>query len=359
MKIVYVIPKLKKTGVVNVMLNMISKLSDQDIMDIFVVVLDASYMDSELIKYLEDKDVAIYRVNNGSYYKLGTVNKLQSIIDNIKPNVVHSHSLVADFFCRNLKRSETQLVSTVHTDAENEFLASYIKPVANLLVRLQIMSLKKFDRVFAVSNAVASYLNKYDVPSTVIWNGVSDVKVNAVNLIGGKMKCVIAANLTGNKNLEPLLDFFAVKPEYDFYLLGDGPLKDKFTAEYPQNNIHFLGRVSNVREYLAACDIYVSASVSEGLSMSTIEAMSQNIALVLSDIPGHRDLRQEDTAYIQFFNLNNVSNTIQSAINKIEANNIEYCDTRLTYLKYFTDKVMATAYLDEYNAERGEMDVKV
>lgn len=50
------------------------------------------------------------------------------------------------------------------------------------------------------------------------------------------------------------------------------------------------GQVTNMPVWYAACDAYVSASHSEGMSFSVLEAMYAGLPVVLSQVKGHTDL---------------------------------------------------------------------
>jgi glycosyltransferase involved in cell wall biosynthesis len=53
----------------------------------------------------------------------------------------------------------------------------------------------------------------------------------------------------------------------------------------------------DVRTYYAAADVFVSASVGEGLPLAVMEAVATGTAVVASDIPGHRALDPGTGAY--------------------------------------------------------------
>ncbi|MFC1901639.1 glycosyltransferase family 4 protein [Chloroflexota bacterium] len=80
-------------------------------------------------------------------------------------------------------------------------------------------------------------------------------------------------------------------PEARAILCGDGSLrgelerfvKDKGLNEY----VHFAGFVKNddLPYYLASADVYVSCSLSDGTSLSLLEAMACGLPVVVSDVP--------------------------------------------------------------------------
>lgn len=57
------------------------------------------------------------------------------------------------------------------------------------------------------------------------------------------------------------------------------------------DKVRFLGWIKNPAEYLYAADLYVMCSTHEGFSIAALEAMACGLHLLLTDVPGLRDLR--------------------------------------------------------------------
>lgn len=60
------------------------------------------------------------------------------------------------------------------------------------------------------------------------------------------------------------------------------------------DSIRFLGNREKVRDYLAASDVFVMSSRYEGLGNAALEAMGCKLPAILYDVPGLRDLIQND-----------------------------------------------------------------
>ena len=112
---------------------------------------------------------------------------------------------------------------------------------------------------------------------------------------------VCAAEFSKRKNQTLLLQTLARLPE-NYYLLlpGDGALLQECKAEAETLGIssrsRFPGRISDVRGALAAADICVSASRSEGLPFAVMEAMHTALPCVLTRVKGHEDLLEGSSA---------------------------------------------------------------
>jgi len=76
--------------------------------------------------------------------------------------------------------------------------------------------------------------------------------------------------------------------EAHLLLVGDGPEREillaKAEAAGVAAKIHFAGQQNEVGSYLAAMDLYVNSSLSEGMSLSILEAMASGLPLVVTDV---------------------------------------------------------------------------
>jgi len=107
------------------------------------------------------------------------------------------------------------------------------------------------------------------------------------------------------RNLEPVygIEYFLealphiVKehPKTRVILCGDGSLRNKLEQLVRDNgltnHVHFAGFVKNedLPEYLGAADVYVSSSLSDGTSLSLLEAMGCGLPVVVTDLPTNRE----------------------------------------------------------------------
>lgn len=103
--------------------------------------------------------------------------------------------------------------------------------------------------------------------------------------------------LAPEKNLSGLLAAFAQArqsvPELQLLVIGDGPSRAAFQQQAAQQaGVHFTGAVpyEQVPATLAAADLFITASTSEVLPMSMIEALAAGLPLVAMQSPAARDL---------------------------------------------------------------------
>ncbi len=78
------------------------------------------------------------------------------------------------------------------------------------------------------------------------------------------------------------------------FVVGDGPMLQKTKRETNklglENNVEFFGSKDNVKPFYKACDVELICSLSEGLTLTTYEAMSMKKPVVSADIGGQSEL---------------------------------------------------------------------
>jgi glycosyltransferase involved in cell wall biosynthesis len=113
--------------------------------------------------------------------------------------------------------------------------------------------------------------------------------------------CVCVANLYQVKGLEALIHAAALLraefPSIQFLVVGEGNQRQELQSLATQLGVselvRFVGRQPDVRPFLAAADIGVLTSHSEGSSNSVLEYMAMSLPSIVSDIPANRELLDE------------------------------------------------------------------
>ena len=123
----------------------------------------------------------------------------------------------------------------------------------------------------------------------------------ALGLPPDAFAAVCAAEFSPRKNQADLIRALALLPPDVFLLLpGDGELRTHCRALADRlgvgGRVILPGYLPDVRKALAAADICISASRSEGLPFAVMEAMACGLPCVLSDVKGHRDLLEDAEA---------------------------------------------------------------
>lgn len=338
-KILYLVPSLKKVGPTNQLYNLISSL-DKTKFDITVITFSNKEQDEEYTKFL-NLGLTICQLNFRSVITvMMDVYKLIRVVDQLNPNIIHTHlfraDLISAFFLKRFTRIATvrgEVTSGKHYLQEFGFLQG------KLYSWLHALALKKINYVIAVSHAVNYDLKKSAIESTVINNGVDlkkffRVDQNTKNDLRRKLNInnfnkvfISVGSLIERKRPEILIkSFLEIKNNryLELLMIGDGTLKSFLEKKYYKyENIKFLGQKDNIANYLQASDYFISTSSAEGLPNSVLEAMGTGLPCILSDIEPHKEILNFDGKFNFLFELDNSKNIILKTNEILEK---DYCE---------------------------------
>ena len=238
-----------------------------------------------------------------SLHKYFEINRLKKLINKINPDLIDAHYLT-DYGILASKINFHPLVITCWGSdiliAPAKFGEKHVKEMEKALTRA--------DLVIVASRYMEEELIKMGINKNIIVNpfGVDVSKFNPHGKKIGAMKEKYGGKkiIINTRNLEPVYDVeclikafsYVIKQNNNVILLicGGGSLEDnlkRLTNNLGMDKyIHFLGKISHERmpNYLRSADIYVSTSLSDGTSISLLEAMTCGIFPIVTDIPGNR-----------------------------------------------------------------------
>jgi glycosyltransferase involved in cell wall biosynthesis len=80
-------------------------------------------------------------------------------------------------------------------------------------------------------------------------------------------------------------------PEARLIVVGDGPLSDELEQQTSELNVKdvviFMGERGDVPRILSGLDLFVLSSLSEGMSITLVEAMAAGLPIVVTDVGGN------------------------------------------------------------------------
>ncbi len=117
----------------------------------------------------------------------------------------------------------------------------------------------------------------------------------------------VVGRLVPGKDVPCVLQALAqLRPEARPWLVvaGDGPQRRSLEAAAAAlgiaDRVRLLGEVEDVAGVLAAADLFVSASRSEGMSNAVLEAWAAGLMTLLSRVPGHVDVARTGAHVVTF-----------------------------------------------------------
>ncbi|SHI81784.1 Glycosyltransferase involved in cell wall bisynthesis [Dethiosulfatibacter aminovorans DSM 17477] len=119
---------------------------------------------------------------------------------------------------------------------------------------------------------------------------------NSLGLTGKDIILIAMGDLIARKNYRASIKAIAKagNRNLQFLICGNGPdldsLKGLAREMNVENQIHFLGFRTDIRELLTIADIFLFSSYQEGLPRSMMEAMSAGLPCISSEVRGNVDL---------------------------------------------------------------------
>ncbi|GGR34304.1 glycosyltransferase [Deinococcus ruber] len=209
------------------------------------------------------------------------------------------------------RKRPVPLVFTAHTQYEQYLhYARVPRRAGTSLMRAHVAAFaRQADRVLVPGRAMAQMLALYGyagevttLPNPVdleVFAAATGKGIRAEYGIPDTAPLVLSlGRLAPEKNLETLLLAFeaarTLRPELRLLVVGDGPSRAALSARAGEGVI-FAGGVpyARVPEILAASDVFLTASESEVLPMSMIEALASGAPLVAAHSPAALDLIQD------------------------------------------------------------------
>lgn len=308
-KILYLVSTFKKSGPLNILYGIVNGL-DKTKFTILIVALSDEKSNS-MQQDFQEMGCEVLCLKNSRLKGLFKNKKIiQRLADQKEVQLCHSHGLRADIINSKLKR--VKRFTTIHNNPYDDYPMKFGKIKGKMMAAKHIKVIAIIDHPIACSYSIAHWFsNENGVKTEVIPNGIvvkdyqkSDDLIQARQLELGlpenKKIMLASGSLIKRKAPEVIIKAFQLLNREDLVLvfIGSGELEEQLRAQYESKNILFKGNVKNVYDYLNKSDYYVSASLSEGLPNSVLEALSMELPVLLSDIPAHREITGDHYPYL-------------------------------------------------------------
>ena len=312
-KILFLIHDLGSGGAEKVLVNLVNNM-DRTKFDISVIALFGGGINEQFLK----PDIHYQTVwpktfpGNSQLMKLLTPKQLHRICIKEKYDIEISYlegpSARVISGCMD---TTTKLISWIHVEQRTK------KVLAGSFRNFKEASFcyNTFHQTVCVSedvrNDFCSILN-YDKTCSVLYNTVESDKIllEALEPVkefinDGMIRLVAVGTLKQSKGYMRLLKI--VKRLWDekylvhLYLLGTGPLQQEMEEYILQNelnnNVTLLGYQKNPYKYVSKCDLFVCASLGEGLSTAATEALIVGTPVCTVEVSGMKEMLGNDNEY--------------------------------------------------------------
>lgn len=275
--------------------------------NIFVVSLANKEDSNSDVKLDADSKAAFYRIDERRRLDFKAMRELKYLLNTHNIDILSCHGYKADiygFILRKFYKCNIKLVTMAH---------GWVTPGVKiqLYYALDKLAIRCFDSIVAVSEGLCREMLKYKIPSrkiAVINNGINAEAFKRTgnrNLFRERLDLSkedfligFIGRLSREKNIETVMlsfrDVLSSFKNAKFLITGDGPERkrlEKLSIDLRMvANVKFIGFQENTREIYSILDLYVSASLKEGLPNSILEAQVVGVPCIAADIAGNSDI---------------------------------------------------------------------
>jgi glycosyltransferase involved in cell wall biosynthesis len=257
------------------------------------------------------RGLTFYEIVERGKFDVRVLRSIRDIVIRHDINLIHSHDYKSDFFAfllkRWLRRKNLALISTAHAWV-------ILGPRGEFYRRCDLMLMKRFDHLIAVSHATKAEMVAGGVPASaisVIHNGI-DTDAWSPRLVVKDLReefglrdafpvVGYVGRIMPEKDLETWLRAAALiarkYPKAAFVLVGEG--RDRVTLEQLTrlacslgiaHRVFFPGYRENLLAVYATFDLFMMSSRREGLPNTILEAMAMGLPVVTTDVAGAKEL---------------------------------------------------------------------
>jgi glycosyltransferase involved in cell wall biosynthesis len=307
MKIIHIIPNLKRGGAERICIDICNELQNQG-HDVLLILFYNKNEYRELTSQLNIRVIpssftpSILKSNNVK------IEKLEKAVAYFKPDIIHSHLYEADLVAFQLKVKNVKFFSHIHSNrkelqanykTENlkqKLIFSFEKRLyKNLLKQKSVYQIAISQDCFNfVTLDLKSPLNKVSLlPNCIDYELFKGLQKSITNLT--EIKLIAVGRFDENKDQLFLIDVLRkLTPNFKLIFLGQGVLLKKVQNYVVENNLQkqviFKGIVTNPQDDLKLADIFVHAAKKEAFGLVLIEAMASGLPIVTTDGGGNKDI---------------------------------------------------------------------
>ncbi len=333
MRILFFIPNLSHGGAEKVLINLVNHMDktkhDITVMTLFDVGVNKQYLNNDIkykyvFRHMPRGNIHMLKVFPPRLlFRYCIKDRYDIIVSYLEGPTARIVSGCPD--------NETKLVEWIHVEQQNRKIAC--KAFRSYDEALKCY--KRFDRTICVSEAVKRDFHMLfgNIPNTsVLYNTVESdmIREKANETIKEKsfvdyngIKVCMVGKISKRKGVMRMAHIHKrlIENGYDHhvYILGTGPDKGRVEQYIKENHLEesflFLGYNTNPYKYIAASDLLVCASLSEGFSTAVTEALIVGTAVVTTQCAGMTELLGENNEY--GIVTNNDENSLEMGIKNV------------------------------------------
>lgn len=315
MKILHIIPNLKRGGAERLVIDIVRALSMEPTLNVKLILfenkIEYTINDLSSLIYIVESSVQLSLLKSHNY----NIDELQRIIEKFNPDIIHTHLFEAEIISRSCSFPKAKWISHSHDRMKsfNNLKISNLRSKRNITdyferrYLFQRYKINGGNHFIAISIDIETFL-KDVLPKEIrnihlLQNAIDVTRFDndhskSLALDDFPLKLISVGRLDKNKNhqflLECILGLKALKLNVHLTILGEGIQRNLLERQIEKMNLRsevsLIGSIENVEDYLWQSHIYVHSAISEGFGLTLVEAMAAGLPVISLDGGGNRDL---------------------------------------------------------------------
>ncbi len=278
-------------------------------------------------------------------------------------DIVHTTMIKADLYSWwNKKNISKKAVVSMHNYLVEDLNFLYKPFKAKVFTFLWKMSLNSINNIIVSSEDQLNYYKKLlgnQKEFTLIPYGINKKEFKEIDLkerqlledLKSQYKVIVSCGLLiERKGFKQLIEFLINNSNFAVVLIGDGEDRKNLESLIEKHSLKdrfiLLGFKDNSIDYYKYFDIYAMTSYSEGFGLAMLEAMSQSLPVVCSNLPLYKGYF--DDTNVSLFEPNKIE-SLSNAIYKVNENTDYYKNASYKlFEEKFSLDVMGDRHIELY-----------
>lgn len=242
-----------------------------------------------------------------SQWDVAWIARCCAVVRSQRVDLIHAHEFRANVYGAIVaKLCGVPLVGTVHgknyypDQVKRRMAYRWVSKTATMVAVSEDLRLFLQDRVGVPRDRITRIYNGVDMPERLSREGVAQFRCD-LGIQPSEFAIGIVGSLYPVKGHRHLFDAFRsvlkLQPKTKLLVVGQGDLEPSLKQQAfdlgIDHAVSFLGLRNDVPNILAALDLFVLPSLSEGLSVALLEAMSTGVPVVASRVGGNPEIVQD------------------------------------------------------------------
>ena len=257
--------------------------------------------------YESKGNLSIHRIpmrDFGAFSKLGFILKAVYRFYKIRPSLIHSHDIFLPTTAASVYNllTNTPIILTIHTSSSGlglgdvavlkqshfgSFRQNWLSKNIAFFIALSQIIREDLKTLGISESKIVPIPNGIDVERFFPASGTEQMTLRQQLELPNGIIVIYAGRLHSDKRVDQLIKIWKniriVHPNATLLIVGSGPDED-LLRKSAGPGIIFTGGIQNVAPYLRSADLFVLPSVSEGFSLSILEALACGLPVIVTPV---------------------------------------------------------------------------